>query len=293
MHKFSGKASSIFIVTVALIGTGALVASTSSSFAKNEKVSEKSGGSYHMTEKSKVNVKQEVKNFEKADRKSEEGSGESVMSGKSNAALHKEKVEVVAENLDKVVKKEKEMKKTAVAQQIEGVVEESSETSNAAADAIAEVESRNGFKRFLIGTDYKNLGQLRSSLVRNESQIRKLTRAMAGVDAEEQAAIGAQLLTLTQERERIKTVITENEGGFSLLGWMFRLINGYPKESIDPEAEDVLTQDVQNALDSEAENSGDSTEGAMMDSGTSETVNAAEDSGSSAEGVSEGSVQEE
>ena len=69
-------------------------------------------------------------------------------------------------------------------------------------------------------------------------------------------------MTLTQERERIKTVITENEGGFSLLGWMFRTYKWISKESIDPEAEDVLTQDVQNALDSEAEKTvGDSTEG--------------------------------
>lgn len=264
----------MLIVAVAVVSAGALVVSTGSSFAKSDRAPEKSVGAGRVSkaDKVKINVKQEAKSFEKADRKSEGISEDATTPGKSNASLHREKVEEVTQSLEKVAKKEKAIKKEAVAQQIEDVTGESVETSDEAADAIAEVESRNPFKQFLIGTDYKNLGQLRSSLVKNENQIRKLTRTLEGVDSEDRTAIEDQLLVLTQERERIKTVITDNEGGFSLLGWVFRFLNGYPSESIDQTSEDALTQDVQDALDS-AEATGDgSMNGTTEDAGTTETT---------------------
>ena len=75
-----------------------------------------------------------------------------------------------------------------MAQQIEGVVEESSETSNAAADAgLRKWKAGMGSSGFLLARFIKNLGQLLEQSCGNESQIRKSTRAMAGVDAEEQA----------------------------------------------------------------------------------------------------------
>jgi hypothetical protein len=111
------------------------------------------------------------------------------------------------------------------------------------------IENQNGFKKFLIGTDYKNLGQLRSSLAHNENQVRQLTQISEELEeGEEKEAIKEQLMTMMQERERIKSIITENEEGFSLLGWVFRLMNGYPQDSIDENEEIELEQEVAEAL---------------------------------------------
>jgi hypothetical protein len=111
------------------------------------------------------------------------------------------------------------------------------------------IENQNGFKKFLVGTDYKNLGQLRSSLAHNENQVRQLTRISEELEeGEEKEALQEQLMVLMQERERIKTVITENEEGFSLLGWVFRLMNGYPRDSIDENEEAELEEEVAEAL---------------------------------------------
>ena len=74
-----------------------------------------------------------------------------------------------------------------------------------------------------------------------------------------------QLLTLTQERERIKAVITENEGGFSLLGWVFRFLNGYPSEPVDDDSEEDLIDEVQDSIDSE---DGTTDDGAVDDGTT-------------------------
>lgn len=132
---------------------------------------------------------------------------------------------------------------------IEGLAEISNdieEIEGETTKAIENAEKQNKFKKLLIGTDYKNLGQLRSSLVQNRNQIRKLVTLSEGTIDEEMAELAKeQLVVLTQERERIKAVISENETGFSFLGWAFRLINGYPKESINEDTEQELKEEVE------------------------------------------------
>lgn len=181
-----------------------------------------------------------LKNFEKADK----------TKGTTNSQLHKVKSEEVTKNLKEEVTKQKTAGKTEVSNQIQQVVTEQEQSQAETVDAIAEVESRGKFKTFIAGEDYKNLGQLRSSLVHNRNEIRKLTQSLALVKTpEEKALIEAQLLTLTQERERIKTVITTNESSFSLFGWVSRFLNNYEQTPINETEETQLTTEVETAIE--------------------------------------------
>lgn len=181
-----------------------------------------------------------LKNFEKADK----------TKGTTNSQLHKEKSEEVTKTLKEEATKQKTDGKTEVSNQIQQVATEQEQTQTETVDAIAEVESRGKIKTFLIGTDYKNLGQLRSSLVHNRNEIRKLTQSLALVQTpEEKALIEAQLLTLTQERERIKTVITTNESSFSLFGWVARFLTNYEQTPINGQDETQLTTEVETAIE--------------------------------------------
>jgi hypothetical protein len=213
-------------------------------------------------EKSKASAK--LKNFEKPN----------VTKGQTNASVHKEKINQVSAELKQVAQAEKvkgqqdreenevqnqlnnpgngiqksvkEKDRMDIVRGLEEVAQEAENAEVETVEAIEEVEDEGGFKKFLVGTSYKNLGQLRSSLAHNENQIRKLIRISESVtDEATKAIIDEQLIALTQERERIKTVITNNETGFSLLGWVFRLLNGYPKDSIDETEENNLNNDVE------------------------------------------------
>lgn len=248
--------ASLAIFTIAVFAT-------SIAFAKKD-----NGNS---SSKSKSEKVKELKDFEKPTNE------------KTNAAIHKEKIDEVSTELTETAENEKnkgqqkketnrEEKKIGnpnvgeqennkirtsegIVEELEDVAEEIEETEDDTIEAIEEVEKQNGFKKFFVGTDYKNLGQLRSSLVHNRNQIRKLTQLSAGVtDEEAKVAIQEQLTTLMQERERIKTVISDNEGGFSLLGWVFRFMNGYPKDSIDEQEETELENEVVEVLNEEVEN---------------------------------------
>lgn len=179
-------------------------------------------------------IDREATNYQKAIEKSNKAYRNGPKSLITNAGLYEESVEGVVDNLQEVAEEEGEAGNEEVSDELEEIIEEEEETKDDVVEAIEEIESRNKFKTFLIGSDYKNLGALRSSLVHNRNQIRKLTRTAEKVGTEEALlAIEEQLTVLTQERERIKVVIEENEEGFSVLGWVFRFLSGYPSEPID------------------------------------------------------------
>lgn len=191
-----------------------------------------------------------LKNFEKADK----------TKGVTNAQLHREKSEEMTRTLKEVANEEKTTGNTKASNQIQQVVVEQEQNQEQTADAIEQVETRGKVKTFLVGTDYKNLGQLRSSLVHNRNEIRKLTQALNQVQTnEDKAIIQAQLLTLTQERERIKTVITINESSFSLFGWVSRFLTNYEQPPINEQEETQLTNEVEGAIDNATTETTDTT----------------------------------
>ena len=254
----------IFLGSLAAIAVVSLAFSVA--IAKNDNDQSKGNDA----SKSKSEKVKEFKDFEKPTKE------------KTNAAIHKEKTnEVSAELLDvaeieknkgqqkreeKVNEKKinnpdigeqkqiKEKTSEEIAVELEEVADQTEEDQVETVAAIEEIEKQNGFKKFLVGTDYKNLGQLRSSLVQNRNQIRKLTGLSENItDEAEKLAVQEQLTVLMQERERIKTVISDNEGGFSLFGWVYRFMNNYPKVSIDEEEEDKLTEEVVAVTDEEVD----------------------------------------
>jgi hypothetical protein len=169
--------------------------------------------------------------------------------GETNAQIHKEKTKNVVKNLEQVATEEKSAGNAEFSKKINQAIQEQEQTQEQTANAIEQVENRGKIKTFLIGTDYKNLGQLRSSLVHNRNEIRQLTQALTLAQTEEsKAQIQAQLTTLTQERERIKAVITANEDSFSLFGWVVRFLDNYEQKSIDEQEENKLAEEVKDAI---------------------------------------------
>jgi len=88
------------------------------------------------------------------------------------------------------------------------------------------VEKRNKIETFLFGSDYKNLGALRSEVVQTRNRLEQLNRLME--NAEDQAdkiEIQNQSQVLEQEQTRIENFIKAQESKFSLFGWLIKLLN--------------------------------------------------------------------
>jgi len=161
--------------------------------------------------------------------------------GSLNAALHKKKIIEIVDSLNEISDEEEQAGNTETSADIGEVADEEEENVDEVTEAIKAVETRSKWKTLLFGADYKNLGQLRSQLAHNTNSIRKLDKAQNEVQAAgNQEDVQAQLGELVQERERIRSVITEHEDDFGILGWVFRFLSGYIGGGLDDDIGDYV-----------------------------------------------------
>lgn len=159
------------------------------------------------------------------------------------AKAHVENVRNVVSTLEEVSDEEEALGNEEVSEELSEAVEEIEDSTVDTAEDIEEIEDRPGWKKFLLGPDYKNLGELRSNLVRTENSIRKVNRTMTRVEgSENDEALQEQLGELNQERERIMDFIQQEEESFSLLGWVVKLFTGYSSEEVETVVDTEITE---------------------------------------------------
>ncbi len=140
----------------------------------------------------------------------------------ANSAEHRSTVAAFVKSLLNVADKEQ----GGVGEQVRVVAQQQNESKDRVADAIDKIQNRNKVKTFLIGTDYKNIGQLRSEMVKTGNQIDWLKRLLdKTTSGESKTALQGQIQTLEQEQQKINDFLKANESKFSLFGWFVKLFN--------------------------------------------------------------------
>jgi len=98
----------------------------------------------------------------------------------------------------------------------------SSENSAKAMDTLG---NEGGFKKFLLGPDFKSLGDLRSTMMTTQNSIERLTRARdRATSASVRADLDVQITALKGVASSTDAFVKSHQGGFSLFGWLVRLI---------------------------------------------------------------------
>lgn len=112
-----------------------------------------------------------------------------------------------------------------IGQQVRVIAQQQNETKEKVAESIDKVESRGKIKIFLVGADYKNIGALRSEMVKTRNQIEQLKRLAEKAENEgDKTELQNQIQALEQEQTNIDNFITQNESKFSLFGWVVKLL---------------------------------------------------------------------
>ena len=110
--------------------------------------------------------------------------------------------------------------------EVREIAKEQKDISEKASKEIKETEERSGWKTFFIGTDWKNIGQLRSELVTTANHIDRLMKAKERATSQSvKDDLDAQIKALEEIKAKVEAFIKDNEGKFSLLGWVVRLFN--------------------------------------------------------------------
>ena len=139
--------------------------------------------------------------------------------GKEMSEQHKSNVANVVKDLTDLAGKDKN-----IGEDVRAVAEEQESSNERATKAIQAVEARGGFKTFLIGTDYKNIGALRSEVVTTQNSIDRLTKAKErAIDDSVKADLDTQIKALEETNTNALNFIKTNESKFSVFGWFVRL----------------------------------------------------------------------
>ena len=140
---------------------------------------------------------------------------------KIDGQSHKNVISEFVQNLLNVADSEK-----SIGQEVKAVATEQDQSKEKVAEVIDTVNNRNAIKTFLIGSDYKNLGELRSETVKTENQISKLENLLEKTtSAGNQTVIQSQIQNLKQEQQKIESFVQTNENKFSLFGWFVKLFS--------------------------------------------------------------------
>ncbi len=138
-----------------------------------------------------------------------------------NGAEHRSAVATFVQNLLNVADREQD----GIGKQVRAVAQQQNESKDRVADAIDKIQNRSKVKTFLIGTDYKNIGQLRSEMVKTRNQIDQLKRLLDTTSEENKTVLQGQIQALEQEQQKIEDFLKANESKFSLFGWFVKLFN--------------------------------------------------------------------
>lgn len=145
--------------------------------------------------------------------------------GQLNAQTHRSAVATFVKGLLDVADRE-----AGIGQQVRVIAQQKAETEELVAQEVEAVEKRGSLKTFFLGTDYKNLGQLRKQNVQTRNQIAQLSRLVAKAETEEgKLALQTQIDALKLQQAGMDSFIAQNESKFSLFGWANKLISGYNK----------------------------------------------------------------
>ncbi len=115
-----------------------------------------------------------------------------------------------------------------IGEQIRTLAQEQNQSLEKTLQVMNQIQVRTGWKAFLLGPDYKNLGALRSEIVQTRNRLEQLKRLMKNTENEgDRMMIEDQIRMLEREQSEIQNFIKEQEGKFSLFGWLLKFVYGY------------------------------------------------------------------
>ena len=111
-----------------------------------------------------------------------------------------------------------------IGEQVRVIAQQQNDSKEKSIGAIDKIEKRSKIKTFLLGTDYKNLGALRSEMVKSRNSIEQLQRLVEKTNNKDsKTELQTQIDNLEKEQVKINTFISDNESKFSLFGWAAKL----------------------------------------------------------------------
>lgn len=114
-----------------------------------------------------------------------------------------------------------------IGEEVRAIAQSQDEAASTTAEAMAKVEGRSKIWSVLFGTDWKNIGTLRSQIAKTDADAARLETALSkATDTSVKADLTTQLSVIKAEQAKVADFVDTHEKAFSFFGWLTKLFVG-------------------------------------------------------------------
>ena len=112
-----------------------------------------------------------------------------------------------------------------IGQQVRLVAQAQNDSKDEVENNIKEIESQGDVAKFFVGPKYANINEVEAAIAENQNRIKVLSEAMNQIaDLAVKQVLQDQITLLTQQNSNLQKFVAESKAGFSLFGWLFKMI---------------------------------------------------------------------
>ena len=130
-------------------------------------------------------------------------------------------IEAAVQNLNRVAERNNDPE---IGEQVRSMVQNHERVQTRTETALHQMSQRNQVVKLLIGPDYKNAGQVSRDVVGLRNDIRKLEQVKEKALPADVGDIQGAVDELQVEADGLEAQLTEQLSGFSLFGWLAKLL---------------------------------------------------------------------
>jgi len=130
-------------------------------------------------------------------------------------------IETAIQNLNRVAERNNNPE---IGEQVRSMVQNHEKVQTRTKTVLQQMSQRNKAVKFMIGPDYKNAGQVRSDVVGLRNDIRKLEQIKEDSLPADAGDVQGAIDELQLEADGLEVQLEEQLSGFSLFGWLAKLL---------------------------------------------------------------------
>ena len=113
-----------------------------------------------------------------------------------------------------------------IGQQVKVIAQNQNQNQIKLEKNVEKIQDRGRFAKFFIGPNYREIKNAQKTLEQNREQIRQMNQLRTQLSNEsDQQQLAEQIKVLEQANQEIETLLTDAQGGFSLFGWLNKLVS--------------------------------------------------------------------
>jgi hypothetical protein len=144
------------------------------------------------------------------------------VSGQDQVEVGNRGIETAATSLNRVVERRNS---DAVGEQVRTMVQNQEKAQVRTKTALHQMSQRSETVKFMVGPDYKNVGQVKSDVVSLRNDISRLEELKEDVLPSDMGDVQGAIDDLQVEADGLEAQLEDELSGFSLFGWLSRLLS--------------------------------------------------------------------